>query len=486
MRAWNAGDVAIIGGGASGTLLAIHLLRHARAPLRVLLVERGEQVGRGLAYSTKNPCHLLNVPASRMGAFTDDPEHFLRWLRRHAPDTAPGAFVPREHFGRYLQELLRETADTAPAGARLEVLRADVVAAREEPRGVRLTLADGEERLARFAVLVPGNAPPADLRVPDGGLYDGPRYVRSPWAEGALEHIAARDAVLFIGTGLTMVDTVLSLRARGHEGPLHALSRHGLLPHRHLETPVVPASREVMRALREEGLDPTAPGDGGAASVRLRPLVRLLRREAREAARRGADWRAVVDALRPVSIPLWQGLPLPERRRFLRHLRACWEVHRHRMAPGVADEVERLRDAGRLRLHAGRVRGFQWDGEDVVVTLQPRGAGGRESRLRVRHVVNCTGPESSMGARAHPLLRDLVDAGLARPDALGLGLDTQGPGALVDAQGQPSRRLFTLGPTRRGDLWETTAIPEIRAQARELAERLVKQLATTTPRRSAG
>ncbi|MCP3103749.1 FAD/NAD(P)-binding protein [Myxococcus sp. K15C18031901] len=475
--------MAIIGGGASGVLLAIHLLRHARAPLRVLLVERGEQVGRGLAYSTRSPCHLLNVPAARMGAFADDPEHFLRWLRRETPDTRPGDFVPRMRFGRYLQELLRETSQASPSGARLEVLTADVVAVREDARGVRLTLSDGDERLAKVAVLAPGNAQPADLRVPDGGLYASPRYVRSPWTEGALEGIGADDAVLLIGTGLTMVDTVLSLRARGHEGPMHALSRHGLLPHRHLEEPssaAVPGTRDLLHALRDAGLDlePEA-----ARAVRLRPLVRRVRQEVARAALRGADWRGVVDALRPVTVPLWRRLPLDERRRFLRHLRTRWEVHRHRMAPDVADGVDRLRAEGRLRVHAGRVRGFELADDGVAVTFRPRGEG-REARLGVAHVVNCTGPEASLREQAHPLLGDLVDAGLARPDALGLGLATQGPGALVDARGQPSRRLFTLGPTRRGELWETTAIPEIRAQARELAERLVKQLAT--PRRSAG
>jgi uncharacterized NAD(P)/FAD-binding protein YdhS len=488
VRGLSGYDVAIVGGGASGTLLAVNLLRSARAPFRVVVVERGGHLGRGLAYSTRSARHLLNVPAARMGAFPDDPEHFLRWLRRTWPDTGPGDFVPRHRYGLYLESLLREAAARASAGVHLETVADEVVSVQEEGGRVRLTLAAGGWLEARAAVLAVGNAMPADPRVPDGGLYASGRYHRSPWAAGALRDVGPRDSVLLIGTGLTMVDTVLSLEERGHQGVIHALSRHGLLPHVHRDwaparatTYASPGIRDVLRALRHEVLRereeaPGADGHPRPIPVRIRAVLRIMRQEVRRATEAGADWRTVVDALRPATVPLWHRLTPAERRRFLRHLRTHWEVHRHRMAPGIGDTVARLRREGRLRLHAARVRGFRLEEAGVEVRLRRRGHAGEEV-LHVQHVVNCTGPEGAI-TRGHPLLQPLVAAGRVCPDVLGMGLATDAHGALVDASGQASGRLYTLGPPRRGELWETTAVPEIRAQARDLAEHLLRRLGT--------
>ncbi len=446
-----------MGGGASGTLLAAQLLRTARGPLRVALLEKSGRVGPGLAYSTESASHLLNVPAGRMSAFPDDPEHFLRWVRRFEPATGPGDFVQRRRYGRYLEAVLREAREGAAPGVHLEPLVGEVVSISQADEAHQVELVDGTVLEARKVVLAVGNALPADLPVEDGDLYIDSRYVRSPWAEGALRHIRPHHSVMLIGTGLTMVDTVLSLAERGHEGRIHALSRHGLLPHVH--RPGVMASKAV---------DISEPR-------RVRAILGALRREARSAGE-GADWRGVMDALRPQTASLWRDLPEPERRRFLRHLRAFWDVHRHRMAPEVGETLAQLRRVGLLRLHAARVRGFRvTDVEWVTVRVRPRGWTD-EAMFRVHHVINCTGPDASI-ARGHPLLRGLLEARLAQPDALGLGLATDADGALLDAEGRSSEGLFTLGPLRRGDLWESTAVPEIRVQAQALSRLLLERLA---------
>jgi uncharacterized NAD(P)/FAD-binding protein YdhS len=392
-----------------------------------------------------------------MSAFPDDPEHFLRWVRRVEPDTGPGDFVQRRHYGRYLEAVLREAREGSAPGVHLEPRVGEVVSLSPEGEVYRVELADGTVLEARQVVLAVGNALPADLPIEDGGLYASPRYIRSPWTEGALRHVQPHHSVMLIGTGLTMVDTVLSLAERGHEGRIHALSRHGLLPHVH--RPGVAAGKAM--ALSEPR--------------RVRSLLGALRREARSAPS-GADWRGVMDSLRPVTASLWRDLPEPERRRFLRHLRAFWDVHRHRMAPEVSETLEQFRRVGLLRLHAARVRGFRvTDAEWVTVRVRPRGWKD-EAMFRVHHVINCTGPDASI-ARGHPLLRGLLEAGLVQPDALGLGLATDAEGALLDAEGRASKGLFTLGPLRRGDLWESTAIPEIRVQAQALSRRLLERLA---------
>jgi uncharacterized NAD(P)/FAD-binding protein YdhS len=199
-----------------------------------------------------------------------------------------------------------------------------------------------------------------------------------------------------------------------------------------------------------------------------------MRQEVKRATDAGADWRTVVDALRPATVPLWHRLTEGERRRFLRHLRSHWEVHRHRMAPSIGDTVERLRSEGRLFLHAARVRSFRLEEAGVEARLRPRGDP-QETVLHVQHVVNCTGPEGAI-TRGHPLLKAMAEAGQVSPDVLGMGLATDGDGALLDLSGRASGRLYTLGPPRRGELWETTAVPEIRTQARALAEHLLQRL----------
>ncbi|XXF78682.1 FAD/NAD(P)-binding protein [Myxococcaceae bacterium GXIMD 01537] len=454
MKREQRGDLVIIGGGASGTLLAASLLRRARLPLRVLVVEKRGDVGRGLAYSTRSPSHLLNVPAVRMSALPDEPEHFLRWVRREAPDTGPGDFARRRAYGRYLKEVLREAREAAAPGVEWVEVVGEVTSATVEEGEVRLALAGGGRVTARQAVLALGNAPPADLRVEDGGLYASPRYRRTPWDVGGLSRVAPGEPVLVVGTGLTMVDAVLSLLEQGHEGPIHALSRHGMLPHPHRAGDV---------AVR--------PARVPAGALGLRALLRAVRQEAERARDEGGDWREVVDGLRPRSVTLWQGLSTAEQRRFLRHVRAFWDVHRHRMAPEVGEVLTRLQREGRLELHAGRVRSFRLEGEDVEVRYRPRGAG-TEALLRVRHVINCTGPEGIL--TGSPLPRALLKEGLARGDALGISLSAAEDGALLDARGRPSEHLFTLGPPRRGELWETVAIPEIRLQAEVLAGRLLR------------
>ncbi len=458
MRIEEPWDVLVVGGGASGTLVVAQLLRHASGPLRVALLERTERVGPGLAYSTSSTSHLLNVPAARMSAFPEDPEHFLRWIRRIEPATAPGDFVQRRRYGQYLEAVVREAREGAAPGVSLELLQGEVQSLAQVGERARVALARGPVLEARTVVLAVGNALPADLPVADGGLYASPRYVRSPWSEGALRHVRPHHSVLLIGTGLTMVDTVLSLAERHHEGRIHAISRHGFLPQVH--RPGVVAG------------PPVAP----AEPQRVRSILRTLRHQVR-GAEQGGDWRAVMDSLRPLTASLWRGLPEPERRRFLRHLRSYWDVHRHRMAPAVNDILQQLRSSGVLRIHAARVRNFQLADEGwVLARVRPRGFS-REATFRVQHVINCTGPDASIG-RGHPLLRGLLESGLVRSDALGLGLATDAEGALLDAQGRVSGLLFTLGPLRRGDLWESTAIPEIRTQALSLSRRLLEQLAS--------
>jgi uncharacterized NAD(P)/FAD-binding protein YdhS len=442
-------DVAIIGGGAAGTLAAVHLLRTGR-PVRVAIVERADRLGRGIAYSTDNPRHLMNVPASGMGGLAGRPGHLVEWCEAQGERVEGTAFVGRPLFGRYLVALLRD-AIAAAAMAPL-VVRAEAMAVNPSRGRLRVTLATGGEIDAARVVLATGTPPAADLPLAAGAWPRDPsRYLTDPWAPGALE-APAGDDILLLGTGLTTVDVALRLSEQRRSARMVAVSRTGLLPVTH---------RWPQGAI-ELGYRPPPPGST------LRQQARAFRAAVAAARTQGADMRDVVDAMRPHTQAIWQGLPDTDRRRFLRRYARYWLIHRSRMAPAASGWLEELRADGRLRIVAAAIASVSEDGGRPAVGLRPR-RGGEMETLRVDAIVNCAGPADSPFTGDSPLYRSLRAAGLARPHPLGLGVDTGPGGAVLGADGQPSEALYAIGWLRRGELWESLAIPELRDQAAELA-----------------
>jgi len=448
-------DVAVVGGGASGTLTAAWLLRlcgHCGPDgFSVALIERRARAGAGVAYGTKRPEHLLNVPAGRMSVDPADPFHFVRWARARVRGVSPGAFLQRRLYGEYLRSFLEVAEQAAPAGAALVRVRGEAVRIRRRRGGYRVELGSGDALLARWVVLATGNASPDPLPGIAPALRARGAVVEEPW-RAALDEVPELGTVVLVGSGLTALDAVATLRARGHRGKIVAVSRHGLLPKSHL----------AVAPVRSGGLPRRRT---------LRGLLAWLRES-------GGAWRAALDAIRPASGELWGGLTRRERARFLRHLRAHWDVHRHRAPPSIHAVVRELLEAGRLEVIAGRMVGAVPGRRGMQVRIHKRG----EARLRSQAaelLVNCTGP-SVAGMLGTPLMRGLLEDGLASVDRSGLGLRTQG-GVLVDARGLSAPRLMTVGPLRRAELWETTAIPEIRVQAKEIAERILGRAATGHP-----
>lgn len=452
--------IAIIGGGASGTLAAAHLLRAAVArqvPLRIALIDRLGRHGVGQAYATSNPDHLLNAPAGRMSALAGDPGHLVRWAAG-AGFPAPG-FLPRPAYGRYLRDLLADAQQRAEPVSRLAELTADVLAIRPGSGGrpVRLVLGDGSCLEADAAILATGNLPPA-IPVP---VPAGPRFVADPWAPGALDAVTDGSPVVILGTGLTMLDVALSV-TRGGRSPatVTAVSRHGLLPQVHRGMPAPGGDSVWLPALA-----------GPPGPVRLADLIWQVRAAMSS---NPQQWQDVIDALRPQLPGLWQRLSPADQRLFLRHVARYWEVHRHRMPPGTAQRITALRIAGRLRVLPGRVTSVTEQAGQLRVGVRADGA---VRQLAAGWLVNATGPGTDITASPDPLLCDLLGRGLARPDRHRLGLDAGPAGAVLDSAGMPSATLFTLGPPLRGLRYETTAIPEIRDQAAALAGQLTTVLA---------
>lgn len=457
-------NIAIVGGGFSGAALAAQLLATGELSPSVILIERQGNPGHGVAYSTRCGGHLLNVRAQNMSGRAEDPLHFLRWAQQnYAADVQPGDYVPRRVYGQYVEWMLREADESNPG--RLEWKRDEAIAIRPIDGKAEISLGGGDKVVADKVVLALGNFPPADPKFP-GRTESSSHYVSNPWVANALDGLELNGPekgkdVLLIGSGLTSVDVAIALRERGFDGKVHMLSRHGLLPQQHKPTDPWPA-------FWNDKSPRTAVG-----------MLRLIRGQVRNAARQNSDWRAVIDSLRPFAQKIWSSLPLKERKRFLRHLRAYWDTHRHRVAPQIGRMLTREMAEGQIETHAGRITEYHESADCVEVSYCERHSN-QLKKLSVDRVINCTGPDADIRRINDPLLKDLLSRNLVRPDALSLGLETAEDGALIGNDGAPSNLMYTIGPLRKGSLWETIAVPEIRGQASRLALHLISSVERQT------
>lgn len=445
-------SIIIVGGGASGVLLAAHLLSDPAAQVRVTLIEKSDRLGHGMAYSTDNPEHVLNVPAKGMSAFPDDPDHFLRWIQAFDPSVTPDTFPPRARYGHYLSQLLGELEQRA-GRQRLHVVRARCQGIDETARGVEVRLDDGTSVVGHAAVLAVGHEERqvrgGDLAVRAGSLADTPI---DPYAR-----------VMVLGSGLSMVDAWLTLAGRDHKGPILVVSRHGLLPREHAKT--TPLT-----------LDPADIPFGAPISE----FVRWFRNLVRETTASGGDWRDAVDGLRPFIQRIWQSWSYPTRTRFLTHMRPIWNIHRHRLPPHLFNRLQQAARDSQLTIIAGEYLGVERDadGKGVVATIRRRGLRETEN-LEVTRVYDCGGVTVNILQSSNPLIQYLVSTGKVRPDPLRIGLEVTPDCAVIGAQGEQSRRIFAIGPLTRSQFFEIESVPEIRVQAAELARRLLRPVPAT-------
>lgn len=441
-------DVAVLGGGAGGALVACHLLARGA---RVALVEARPHPALGVAYSTPYGEHLLNVNAARMSAFASVPGDFVAWLQtqpegagRDAATLGPW-FAPRRLYGRYLQTRL----DAHALQAKLIRHTDTAVDAVQAAGGWRVTLASGATLQARAVVLATGNAPAV---LPDEAAMPG---IIDAWDYAAIAAIPVDARVCIIGAGLSMVDVLLTLDARGHSAHVFALSRNGLMPLAH-----APGTR------------PQAGEVEPMMALGVRGRMRLLRRWAAEAEAGGRPWQDALERLRPHVRALWQAWPPVEQRRFLRHAVRLWDIHRHRIAPEVAGVIERMIETGHVVLHAGRLTRITPCASGFQVEWTPRRAAASTEQVDV--LVNAAGMEKRLLRTPNALLRALHARQLITPGPHGLGIATGGDGEVQDGEGRVVSGLWTLGATRLGDLWETIAIPELRDQAERVADGLLR------------
>jgi len=453
-------DVLIIGGGLSGTMLAVQLLRQP-GKRQILVIEPRKELGRGEAYSAVELGHTLNGNAARMSVDPDNPDDLTQWLTDYIgaggwpesdqqPVPISELFPPRGIFGVYAQQRLAEAK--ALSASTVEHIRAEVVDLQVDAAATLLTLDNGQQLRGAYAVLATGMFPAA--RTPQTESSGLNAAAVDPWDVKAMRQIEPQSTVLIIGSGLTMVDAVVSLEQAGHRGPIEVFSRHGLLPHVRRQPPGWVDFLAEDHHLRSP-----------------RQLLREVRRQCRLALEQGIDWQAPLDTVRAHIGRLWSQASEREKRQFVRHVRPWWESHHHRSPPLSAQLVARLHEAGRLRIQAASFKGLVASDSGVTIKLRRRGEQA-VTQVSGAALINSSGIEYDWRRVAKPLPQQLLKRGLIKPGPLALGIAADVSGAVLDAQGQVSQRLFAMGPPLRGMWWESTAVTDVAIQAKALAAKL--------------
>ncbi|MFT4553879.1 MAG: putative NAD(P)/FAD-binding protein YdhS [Chlamydiales bacterium] len=457
-------DVAIVGGGCSGTLVALQLLKQTNRSVRVALIERSDTFGKGVAYNTSCVHHLLNVPAERMSAFPSEPAHFIDWLQANAhrfpnyldaPVTGK-TFVPRMLYGEYLKSSMDLISSQAKFnGSTIEIIRDEVenIAPGLGTSGVALK--SGRTLRVGSIVLALGNYP---KEKPFGSIpcpYENKNLILNPWNFEELDTIGPNEKVLIIGSGLTMVDVVLYLKGNGHRGSIQVLSRRGFLPKTHDLS-----SEESVGEWKWE------------KRRNLLLTVKTFRSRVREHMKRGGNWRSVVDSVRPYMQSLWKSFEPYEKKQFVRHVRPFWDIHRHRVAPKIGGAISSLIENIELRIVSGRLRKITRCREGIeVVYHDPKKQ--RVRTVSLDKVINCTGPQEDLEKLSNPFIQYLFQQGLVQKGPLDLGIMATSSGEVINAEGDSSENLYVLGSMLKGVLWESIAVPELREQAEVISKRVL-------------
>jgi uncharacterized NAD(P)/FAD-binding protein YdhS len=467
--------VAVIGGGFCGAFFAAQLARYSERPIEITVIEPRALLGGGIAYSTPDPMHRINVPASRMILFPEHPTDFDEWFRNSGElDADPGAlwsdgsaYPRRAAFGRYVAQLVTSRRN-ARTDAKIEHIGHSAESIQHTDSGYTVQLAQGGQLATDIVVLATSHPPPKPPAVISRALGGGPGLIANPWQPGALEVISRDADVLIIGTGLTMADVVASLSGTGHKGRITAFSRRGLLSRGHAKIPVA------------------APYDwiAGQDSPRsVLSLTRQIRAQIAAAAEDNVPWQAVFDDVRANGQNLWRNFNDVERRRLLRHLRVFWDVHRYRIAPQIEKILRDKQRDGALRVLAASLISASRRNDVIDIELRPRrAAAGALERISVKHVVITTGPAHGTVVDETPVLTSLAQQGLLQADKFGLGVKVDAYGQVINANGVSEPTLLVVGPLARAQYGELMGLPQVAAQPDAVAERVALRLAeASTP-----
>ncbi|HYW94613.1 MAG TPA: FAD/NAD(P)-binding protein [Bacteroidales bacterium] len=448
--------IAVIGAGLSGTLLMMNLLRQeSHTPVHITWIDRNDEKDMGPAYST-NENYLLNVPVQMMGAFSEDPEHFLKWCCEKNIAASDGDFLPRKLYREYIQAMLDAARQAEAKSWAIHRMRDEATDLEVVGDTLKVSLEKSGHVTAEKVVLALGNSLPEHLSLPDNSFISDSRYIQNPWIPDLLDTFSPVDDIFFIGSGQTMVDLVTGFYRRKHKGKLTAISRRGVLPMSQKMNHPYPSFFDELENLHD-----------------ILSIFKIVRKHLRKAETAGYDPRDVIDSLRPHTIAIWTGLPPEEKKCFLGHLFRYWEIIRSRIPPASRKIVNELLDKGQLRILKGRITAIEPLADKVRIKYLHRELK-TEKTESAGIVINCKGPNLDYDTIENGFIRNLVSKKIIQCDPSHLGINALPTGAILQPDGQPSDRIFTVGPTLKGIVWEALATPEIRVQAENLARHLLK------------
>jgi uncharacterized NAD(P)/FAD-binding protein YdhS len=443
----------VVGGGFTGAALIVHVIRAATRPLDIDVIEPRAELGRGIAYGTRDPSHRINVPSDRLSLFKEQSDHFTRWLYMagYLPDEASTDsrglhYVARGAYGAYVLDILKQTLEAAGPAVRLRHHRARAASIHSVGTGWKVDLSSGDRLIADKVALCVGHSEPAPPCPISSDALRHPSFFANPWASEVVSAIGRRDSVLVVGTGLTMADVIATLSEAEYRGRVTAISRRGLLARPH--------------GLFLDDIDIL---DGPAPNTAI-GLLQLARRRIDQLEPR-VGWQPAVDALRHKLSQIWPPLPPSQQRRIVRHLLPFWEVHRFRIAPQLDQLVENWRRQGRLVVEQAGLASLDVQQGKLAASLRRRG--GRTAKQSFDAVVLCVGPGKAIAR--DPLIAQILREELARPDGVGVGVAVDEQSRLISGYGATHASLWALGPMTRGSFGEMTGAPDIARQIERIS-----------------
>ncbi len=468
MEGQHCKTVAIIGGGFCGMLTAVQLIRRSVHPLKLVIINAGYPFGKGVAYSAHTSTYLLNVRAINMSAFPDEKEHFLNWVYQHEQysnidrSLIANVYMPRKLYGAYLSYVWDETITQKKPFIEVTLLQDIATDVHRKESGFEISLTDNAAVAAGIVVLATGNDTPRHITIRQPGFYTSEKYFPNPWLKACTEGVEKLQDIFIVGNGLTMVDTVLGLHENGFRGTIHTVSPNGfnLLPHKYN----LLVYNKILEDLPE--------------SYTLHNMFGLVKQHAKRLHSSGIGVHLIIDALRPYSQQIWQSLSITEKKKFLRRLSPYWNALRHRIPLHIFEFMQDLRIRKRLIANSGRLVDVVDEGEKAAVTIA--NADGEKQRIMADRVINCTGPESNILKSSNPLISTLAARQLITADELKLGIHANpATGEIIGDDAPANSNIFTIGGNLKGLLWESTAAPELRVQAQNLAITILERLGKT-------
>lgn len=445
-------DIVIVGGGYSGTLTAVNMLNMAIGNTDIVMIDSSPQSCRGLAYGTWDDNLLLNVPAGNMSALNDSPNHFLAYCQMIDPAFNEGSFVSRRIYGDYLEFTLQEAEKKA--GKAITRVTGTVQSVRQQAASTTfcVTLADNRQIQATKVVLALGHFESKSPLI--STQLDQILYINNPWDTSNFDHIPRDQQTLILGTGLTAIDALFKLTSAGHKN-IVLMSRKGLLPHPHRQTPKAPSKNSFPTFLDKENLT-------------VRYAIKALRESIRSRSSNGGDWRDSINELRPYTPEIWARFSIKEKKRFLIHAVGYWDIHRHRLAPVAHNRLEQLIATKQATVLAGRLAKIELQSDKNIAFVLPRGAS-EYKQLSIGAVINCTGPNTDINSVTTPLVKQLLAEGPISDDEMGLGILINDRYEVVDLHEKPVAGLYYVGPMLKSKHWEAIAVPELRKHVQKIA-----------------